>query len=41
MEDGVAVVGIELPAGGIDDFLVAVEGGVGGDEVEDGLRVEG
>lgn len=34
LEDWVAEVGVEFPAGGADDFVVAVEGFVGGDEVE-------
>jgi len=39
LEDGVALVIFELPAGGIDGFGVAVEAGIAGDEVEDWLRV--
>jgi hypothetical protein len=38
LKDGVALVGIEFPAGGGDDFGVAIEGFVGRDEVEDGTR---
>ncbi len=41
LEDGVALVVVEAPAGGGDDFVVAVEGFVGGDEVQNRLRVEG
>jgi hypothetical protein len=34
LENGVAAVGIEAPAGGVDDFVVAIEGGSARDEIE-------
>jgi hypothetical protein len=36
LEDGVAEVILQAPTGGDDDFVVAIERFVGGDEVEDG-----
>ena len=37
LKHGVAEVIVESPAGWGDDFVVAVEGRIGGDEVQEGL----
>ena len=34
LENGIAPVGIEAPTGGVDDFVITVEGGGAGDEIE-------